>query len=285
MYKKVEVLKMVSYYNTNNPYIMPYTTDQVFNNPYYNPYLPNGGYSNQVASTPVVSTYIPNQAITSIDTYNTDNKGKSFDFSNWYSTNKERISKFLKGAFISGAIIFGGFLTLRATRFIQPSESKNISNFHTVSTFSKNENRRLYRGAQPDYTDDNVINEFREKNIKLVIDFRNEKTSSKEDMKAEKETFKKNGIKYINFPMESGDVPNKQEYEKFQKIINAHKKDGSIFIHCKSGIDRTGVMSAMYQMKNNGKTKQQAYETMKDCGYNIYHQTKYKKLTEFMKKE
>ena len=75
--------------------------------------------------------------------------------------------------------------------------------------------------------------------------------------------------------MESGDVPDETKYAEFQKIINEHKQKGSIFIHCKSGIDRTGVMSAMYQMKNNIKDKKQAYETMKDCGYNIFHQMKY----------
>lgn len=276
---------MVSYYYANNPYITPYTTEQVFNNPYYNPYLSNGGVANQVAPSPTVSTYIPNQSIINIDTYSANKKGKSFDFSNWYSTNKERISKFLKGAFIAGTILLGGYLSLRATRFIQSSESENVSNFHTVSAFHKKENRYLYRGARPDYTKDDVLEEFKEKNIKLVIDFRNEKTSSKEDIEAEKETFEKNGITYINFPMESGDVPDENKYNKFQEIINKYKKDGSIFIHCKSGIDRTGVMSAMYQIENNGKTRQQAYETMKDCGYNIYHQMKYKKLTEFMNKK
>ncbi len=276
---------MVSYYYTNNPYVMPYTTDQVFNNPYYNPYLPNGGVANQMAPSSNVSTYIPNQSIINLDTYSANKKGKSFDFSSWYCANKERISKFLKGAFIGAALFFGGYFSLRATRFIQSSESENVSNFHTVSAFNKKENRYLYRGARPDYTKDDVLKEFKEKNIKLVIDFRNKKTSSKEDMDAEKETFEKNGITYINFPMESGDVPDETKYAEFQKIINEHKQKGSIFIHCKSGIDRTGVMSAMYQMKNNIKDKKQAYETMKDCGYNIYHQMKYKKLTEFMKKE
>ena len=275
---------MVSYYNINTPYSVPYTTDQVFNNPYYNPYLPNGNSVNQTYVTPVSSTYIPNQPILNNNLYRVNNKNK-FSFSNWYSANKERIGKFMKGAFIGGTLFFAGFLTLRATRFIQPSESQNISNFHTVATFNKNENKYLYRGAKPDCKNDDVINEFKEKNIKLVIDFRNSKSSSKEDMNLEKEIFEKNGIKYINFPMESGDIPNEEIYNKFEEEINKYKTQGSIFIHCKSGIDRTGVMSAMYQMKNNGKTKQQAYEIMKDCGYNIYHQKKYKKLTEFMEKK
>lgn len=276
---------MTGYYNTNTPYLVPYTTDQIFNNPYYNPYLPNENGIRQTSLTPVSSSYIPNQPILNNNLYISNNRNNTFDFSNWYSANKELIGKFIKGAFIAGTLIFGGFLTLRATRFIQPSESNNISNFHKVSTFGKKEKECIYRGANPDYKNDDVINEFKEKNIKLVVDFRNEKTSSKEDMELEKETFEKNGIKYINFPMESGDIPDEKKYNDFEKIISEHKKDGSIFIHCKSGIDRTGIMSAMYQMKHNGKTKQQAYEIMKDCGYNIYHQKKYKKLTEFMQKK
>lgn len=276
---------MVSYYNTNNPYLVPYTTDQVFNNPYYNPYLPNKMDVNPSYSLPISSSYIPNQPLQNNNLYSSNNKKNAFNFSNWYYSNKERIAKFIKGAFIGGALLFGGFLTLRATRFIQPSESESISNFHTVSAFNKKEKRYLYRGAKPDYKNDEVINEFKEKNIKLVIDFRNSKTSSKEDLDLEKEIFKKNGIKYVNIPMESGDIPDEKKYNKFQEIINKYKKEGSIFIHCKSGIDRTGIMSAMYQMKNNNKTKQQAYNIMKDCGYNIYHQKKYKKLTEFMQKK
>ena len=65
---------MVSYYYTNNPYVMPYTTDQVFNNPYYNPYLPNGGVANQMAPSSNVSTYIPNQSIINLDTYSANKK-------------------------------------------------------------------------------------------------------------------------------------------------------------------------------------------------------------------
>lgn len=273
---------MVNYYSANNPYLIPYTTDQVFNNPYYNPYLPNRNDAKQMYSIPVSSTYIPNQPILNSNLYNFNNKNNKFSFSNWYSTNKEQINKFMKGAFIATTVFFASFLTLRATRFIQPSQSDNISNFHTVSIFNKQDGRYLYRGARPDYQDDDVIKEFKDKNIKLVIDFRNSKSSSQEDLDLEKEIFKKNGIQYINFPMESGDIPSEKRYQEFQKIINEHKKNGSIFIHCKSGIDRTGIMSAMYQIKNNGKTKQQAYEIMKDCGYNIYHQKKYKELTKFM---
>lgn len=276
---------MVSYYyNTNVPYMMPYSTDSVFNNPYYNPYLQNN--ETVGAQNTIASNYIATQPITyTNDIYLQKNKNNKLNIFNFYSSNKDKIAKFAKDVFLTTAFLFGGFITLRATRFIQPSESQNISNFHTVSIFNKKENKCLYRGAKPNYNDDEVINEFKDKNIKLIIDFRNPKTSSKEDMDEEKETFKKNGIDYINIPMESGDIPDEKTYNKFQEIINKYKKDGSIFIHCKSGIDRTGVMSAMYQMKNNNKTKEQAYEIMKDCGYNIYHQKKYKKLTEFMKKK
>lgn len=273
---------MVSYYTNNTPYLIPYTTDQVFNNPYYNPYLQNGSTIRETNLVPVSSTYISNQPILNNNLYSSNNKNNKFSFPNWYLTNKERICNFMKGAFIGGILFFAGFLTMRATRFIQLTESPNISNFHTVAKLNKNENKYLYRGAKPDYKNDDVIKEFKDKNIKLVIDFRNSKSSSKEDMDLEKEIFEKNGIKYINFPMESGDIPDVKKYNKFQEIINKNKINGSIFIHCKSGIDRTGVMSAIYQMKNNGKTKQQAYEIMKDCGYNIYHQKKYKKLTKFM---
>ena len=276
---------MVSYYNVNTPYIVPYTTEHIFNNPYYNPYLPNayslGENKNDYAASQ--TDYISNQSlINTTDVYKTENKKSKFNFLNWYRENKDKAAKIIKGAFIGATLMLGGFFVLRAGRFIQPSESSCVSNFHTVSAFNKKENRYLYRGAKPDFNNDELLNEFKEKNIKLVIDFRNEKSSSVKDLMKEREIFTKNGIKYVNFPMESGDIPDKKTYNKFQEIINKYKKDGSIFIHCKSGIDRTGVMSAMYQMENNHKTKQQVYEIMKDCGYNIYHQQKYKKLTKFM---
>ncbi len=72
----------------------------------------------------------------------------------------------------------------------------------------------------------------------------------------EKETCEKYNIKLINFPVTSRDTP------KIKTILAAKKLfkevEYPIIMHCKSGADRAGLMSALYLILHENKSVEEA---------------------------
>ena len=56
---------------------------------------------------------------------------------------------------------------------------------------------------------------------------------------------------YVSIPIKDGGVPTEQQLTQFFTIIN-DSKNYPIHIHCRAGIGRTGVMTALYRYKING---------------------------------
>jgi tyrosine-protein phosphatase SIW14 len=55
--------------------------------------------------------------------------------------------------------------------------------------------------------------------------------------------------------------PTEEQAVKFLKVAT-NKKRQPVFVHCKHGSDRTGVMCAMYRVVVDGWSKQSAIEEM-----------------------
>ena len=49
-----------------------------------------------------------------------------------------------------------------------------------------------------------------------------------------------------------------------------HRENGPFLLHCRHGADRTGVMTAMYRIVEQGWTKDQALEEMQHGGYGFH---------------
>ena len=114
-------------------------------------------------------------------------------------------------------------------------------------------NQNYYRGAQPenrDYTD------LAKLGVKTVIDLQADGQAS------EKGLVERAGMKFYRIPMTTSDRPSDSAVTQFLKIVN-DPANQPVYVHCKGGRHRTGVMTAVYRMTNNGWTADKAYQEMK----------------------
>ena len=133
----------------------------------------------------------------------------------------------------------------------QHMKAKGIPNFGQVTP-------TLYRGGQPS-------SEGFEKLAHMGIDIVVDTGRSKRD-----ETLIKNlGMTYISLPWYCP-FPKDEVFERFIKITreNPGKK---IFVHCRLGDDRTGMMIAAYRMGQQGWTAKEAMQEMHEFGYRGVH--------------
>lgn len=163
-------------------------------------------------------------------------------------------------------------LIRRIKNLFLTTEDKRIDNFHKVD-------KKLFRGAQPDT--EKAMQALQEKGVKTIIDLRSTKTLSQEVMNQEMRMAARHGIKHVNIPMHANKKITEANIREFFNAING-TKDGNVYVHCKQGIDRTGMTTALYEMKTLGKTPDQAFASMKKYGYNWYHKIKFKAQKDFL---
>ena len=116
---------------------------------------------------------------------------------------------------------------------------------------------RLYRGAQPEKGDYAALAEL---GIKTVIDLRNDPTDYE---KTEVEAL---GMKYVNIPMSGWKYADDKDVEKFMSLMN-DPATGPVYVHCKAGKHRTGLVGAVYRFHKYGWDYDQAYKEMKKFNY------------------
>ena len=122
-----------------------------------------------------------------------------------------------------------------------------IDNFGQVS-------QNYYRGAQPkkhDYADLAAIG------VKTLINLTSDDADAAEEAMA-----RSAGMKYIQIPMTTHAVPTAEELATFMKIATDPASQ-PIYVHCVGGRHRTGVMTAVYRMTQDGWSADQAFKEMK----------------------
>jgi protein tyrosine/serine phosphatase len=110
-----------------------------------------------------------------------------------------------------------------------------------------------YRGEQPkgrDYAD------LAATGIKTVIDLQADGDEN------ERSLVEAAGMKFYRFPMTTHVPPTSAQLDKFMEIVNDPAQQ-PVYVHCKGGRHRTGVMTAVYRMENHGWTADRAFREMK----------------------
>ena len=125
-----------------------------------------------------------------------------------------------------------------------------------IGNFGKMDDR-FYRGAQPLPDDYQALKDL---GIKTIIDLREDPTDY------EKSTVEALGMKYINLPMSGWKYPKEKLVDEFLKIVN-DEETGAIYLHCKAGIHRTGVLGAVYRFTEYGWDYDRAYKEMKNYDF------------------
>ena len=98
----------------------------------------------------------------------------------------------------------------------------------------------LYRGAQPS---DAGFKELQKMGVTIVVDFRDEPG----EISGEKREVEALGMKYVSIPWSGSSYPSSSQVVQFLDLVRANPQ-AKIFVHCKRGADRTGVMVAAYRI-------------------------------------
>ena len=117
----------------------------------------------------------------------------------------------------------------------------------------------LYRGAQPNQQGFEALAKL---GIQIVVDLRG-------DRKSEREQATRLGMRYVPMHWQCS-FPKDHVFADFIQLIrmNPRKK---IFVHCRVGDDRTGMMVAAYRMAEQGWSAERAEKEMIDFGFNFAH--------------
>ncbi len=135
-------------------------------------------------------------------------------------------------------------ILLSSTAFAQDSTANTeLPRFQQV-------NENLYRGGQPL---PGGINKLRELGINTVINLR----GASDRTRAEEAEVRAAGLNYFNVSLPNWGRPQDGRVARILDLISA-PENGRVFIHCKDGVDRTGMIVAMYRMTHDGWNSTQA---------------------------
>jgi protein tyrosine/serine phosphatase len=114
-------------------------------------------------------------------------------------------------------------------------------------------NDNYYRGAQPharDYADLAALG------IKTVIDLEHDGESN------EQQLVEAAGMKFYRVGMSTQSRPTTEQLDRVLSIVE-DARNQPVFVHCHGGRHRTGIVTAVYRMKNDGWPADRAFAEMK----------------------
>jgi tyrosine-protein phosphatase SIW14 len=120
----------------------------------------------------------------------------------------------------------------------------------------------LLRGAQPS---NQGLAELKKLDVTTVVSFR----AWSHEVESEREQAESLGLRYLNIPVGGWSPPTNEQVAQFLVLLHS-SPDQKIFVHCKYGQDRTGVMMAVYRIAENNWTVEKAIQEMDPFGFH-YH--------------
>ena len=119
-------------------------------------------------------------------------------------------------------------------------------------------NEKLYRGAQPKR---GGLQRLAELGIKTIVDLRSGGDRSRLE---EKEALSL-GLKYYNVPLRWFGRPKDEHVDLVMQII-MQPENQPVFVHCSHGVDRTGLVVAVYRILYEGWSSERAKAEAKSHG-------------------
>ncbi|MGH9410334.1 MAG: fused DSP-PTPase phosphatase/NAD kinase-like protein [Vicinamibacterales bacterium] len=154
-------------------------------------------------------------------------------------------------ALFAGALLAAPALAqtpaLRSGAAVHDTSAIHIDNFGRVSD-------TYFRGGQPDGHD---YADLASAGVKTIINLTSDDAQANE--RAMTETA---GMKYIQIPMSTHTAPTAAQIAQFLSIVN-NPANEPVYVHCVGGRHRTGVMTAIYRMNDDGWSSSHAFAEMK----------------------
>ncbi len=149
------------------------------------------------------------------------------------------------------AQLFGVTLFIVLMNLAAASQSHDVSGVG-IQNFGK-VNDHYYRGSQPD---ENDFAKLKSLGVKTVVDLR------KDSREQAPQWARSAGLHYVNIPLTTKRPATAEQTALFLKLVN-DAANWPVYVHCKGGRHRTGEMTAIYRITNEGWTADQAYQEMK----------------------
>lgn len=132
----------------------------------------------------------------------------------------------------------------------QAISAEGLPNLHKVSD-------ALYRGAQPEAKG---FQSLKALGVRTVINLR-ASHSDLDDMAGM-------GMTYVAIPMKTWQ-PKEEDVVRFLQVATV-ASNAPVFVHCRHGADRTGLMCAMYRVFVCGWAKEEAIREMTEGGFGFH---------------
>lgn len=127
----------------------------------------------------------------------------------------------------------------------------SIKNFGKV-------NDHYYRGSQPNKEE---MAQLKKLGIKSVIDLR------KDNVPEEADWARSAGMQYFNIPLKASVPATEEQTNYFLSLVN-NPANWPVYVHCKGGRHRTGALTAVYRITQDGWTADQAFKEMEEYEFN-----------------
>jgi protein tyrosine/serine phosphatase len=144
-------------------------------------------------------------------------------------------------------------------------ELRGLPNFGRVTD-------NLYRGGQPTSDGFNALHAM---GVGMVVNFRESRTEEA----TEKREVESLGIKYSEIPWSANHEPSSAQVVEFLDLVRANP-DTKVFVHCRRGADRTGVMIAAYRIAVEHKPVAEAVSEMRRYHYDWFFRPQLKRYIE-----
>ena len=168
---------------------------------------------------------------------------------------KFKTVRWLVAVVVTIGIAYGIDVTWRNRSYPHEKMSlKGVSNFGRISP-------RVYRGGQPS---EEGLTGLRSLGVETVISF----TMGEEGSKAEAAQAARLGMEYLSLPWSTVEVPEPDLVRTFLGYLQEHP-DRTVFVHCKAGADRTGVMIALSRIALDKWPAQRAIDEMNAFHYHF----------------
>ena len=98
--------------------------------------------------------------------------------------------------------------------------------------------------------------------FKTIIDLENDAKA----IATEKKEAKSDGVTFLNFEMSAEQTPDESEVQQILAALT-DSSNFPVFVHCKLGEDRTGLIMALYRVEEQDWTPQAAYDEWVKDGF------------------
>jgi tyrosine-protein phosphatase SIW14 len=165
--------------------------------------------------------------------------------------NTELVRRYVAALWMTGVLLLPG--TVRAgAHNVDAAVAGDVSRVR-IENFGRI-NAHYYRGGQPEGDD---FQDLAALGVKTIVNLTSDDAQRDEEARTEQA-----GMKYFQIPMTTHRAPTAAEVGEFLSIVN-DPANQPVFVHCVGGRHRTGVMTAVYRINEDGWSADQAFREMK----------------------